>query len=191
MWLEIETKAKLKDSEVKNLRNEIKKIANLEKTLVKKDEYFSIQKNQKSYPTKTFRIRTTKKGFEINFKRWLKKYWTKDIVVKQEFEFSIKRKEELGSLLELFKDLGFKKWIQKIKYNETYQHKKDKRISIEINKVKDLGFFLEIEYLAKPSEIKKAKQKIMQVLNELKINQEQIDNTGYTKMLWREKFNKS
>jgi adenylate cyclase class IV len=43
---------------------------------------------------------------------------------------------------------------------------------------------MEIEYLAKPSEMKKAKKKIYDVLRELEINKDQINNTGYTKMLW-------
>ena len=52
-------------------------------------------------------------------------------------------------LLALFKDLGFKQWLKKRKTSESYLHKKDKRIVIEINKVEHLGYFIEIEYLAK------------------------------------------
>ena len=41
-----------------------------------------------------------------------------------------------------------------------------------------------MEYLCKPVEIEKARRRIREVLKILKINPEQIDNTGYTKMLW-------
>ena len=182
MWLEVETKVKLDDSEVPELREKVKKIARFKKRGKKADDYFALKSN--NYPKKAFRIRAMKNKFEVNFKRWLTKFWTKEIVVKQEFEFELRKKEEVESLLSLFGDLGFVEWIKKIKWNETYAHKKDKRISIEINKVKHLGYFMEIEYLCKLRELKKARRKIEKVLEELEIKPNQIDNTGYTKMLW-------
>lgn len=180
VWLEVETKARIKD--VNSLRKKIKKIAVLEKKGKKGDDYFAIPRW--GYPKKAFRIRATKDKFEVNFKKWLRKYWDKEVVVKQEFEFELQNKEHVEDLLALFKDLGFKEWVKKIKWNETYKYKKDKRVSIEINKVKYLGYFMEIEYLAQPHEMEKAKKKIHDVLNKLGIKPEQIDNTGYTRMLW-------
>lgn len=183
VWLEIETKVKLLDSEVKEMRDRIKKIAVFEKEGTKADDYFAIQ-NKQDYPKKAFRIRATKDEFEVNFKKWLINLWTKDIVVKQEFEFKLKGKEEVHDLLELFRDLGFKEWVKKIKKNETYQYKKNKKVSIEINNVKHLGYFLELEYLCQPKDINTARNKLRKVLKELQVRPEQIDNTGYTKMLW-------
>jgi predicted adenylyl cyclase CyaB len=185
VWLEVETKVKIPDSEVKNLRERIKEIAKFEKKGTKADDYFAVRRIVKSsYPKRAFRIRATKDEFEVNFKKWLKKLWTKDIVVKQEFEFKLKGKEEVADLLALFEDLGFSEWVKKIKYNETYKYKKDQRASIEINNVKHLGWFMEIEYLAQPTEVEKAKKRIEEVLDALKINRDWVDNTGYTKMLW-------
>ncbi len=183
VWLEVETKIKLLDSEVKEMKEKIKKIGRFEKEGTKADDYFAIQ-NKLDYPKKAFRIRAMKNKFEVNFKKWLTQHWTKDIVVKQEFEFSLEGKEQVEDLLALFRDLGFKEWVKKIKHNETYQWKKDKRASIEINNVKHLGYFLEIEYLCQPSELDKARKKIRGVMKALQIRPEQIDNTGYTKMLW-------
>lgn len=183
-WLEIETKIKLKDSEVPELRERIKEIGIFEKKCEKIDHYFAVQRKNKKYPKKAFRIRSLGNQYQINFKKPLKKYWTKDIVVKEEFEFYLKGKSEKDNLLELFKDLGFTKWVEKIKSNETYLWKKDKKISIELNKVKNLGYFIELEYLGQENEIKKAKSQIRKVLNELSIKQNQINNRGYTKMLW-------
>jgi predicted adenylyl cyclase CyaB len=185
VWLEVETKIKLDNSEVDKLRNKIKKIAKFKKQGQKVDDYFAIRRKIKSiYPKKAFRIRATKDEFEVNFKKWLKKLWTHDIVVKQEFEFKLKGKDEVEDLLALFKDLGFREWVQKTKFNETYIYNKDKRLSIEINNVKHLGYFIEMEYLCKENELEKARSRIREALKILKINQEQIDNTGYTKMLW-------
>ena len=184
VWLEVETKIKINDSEVPKFRKRIKEIGIFEKKGKKSDDYFAIQKDPMYYPKKAFRIRAMKDHFEVNFKKHLKKYWTKDVVIKQEFEFQLKGKKAVQDLLELFKDLGFSEWIKKIKWNETYKWKKDKKVSIELNKVKHLGYFIELEYLAKMSEIEKARNKLRQVMKELGVRKEQIDNTGYTKMLW-------
>lgn len=185
VWLEVETKVKIDDDKVNEFREKIKKIAVFEKKGKKEDDYFAIRRKIKScYPKKAFRIRATKDEFEVNFKKWLTKHWTKDVVIKQEFEFKLKGKEQVEDLLSLFKDLGFREWVKKIKENETYLYKKDKKVSIELNNVKNLGWFMELEYLAKPSEIEKAREKLREVLRKLEIHPEQIDNTGYTKMLW-------
>jgi len=182
VWLEVETKVKLQDSQIPELRKKIKQIAKFKKKGQKTDDYFAIQK--RGYPKKAFRFRTMKDGVEVTFKKHLKKYWTKEIVVKKEFEFTLKGKEEKKDLLELFSDFGFKEWVRKIKRNETYTYKKNKNISIEINYVKNLGYFMEMEYLCQKSDIKKAIRALTNLLKELEIDFNQIDNTGYTKMLW-------
>ena len=183
VWLEVETKVPLKNSEVVPLRKKIKKIANFEKRGKKSDDYFAIQK--KGYPKKAFRFRTMKGSTEVTFKRWLRSYWTDLIVVKQEFEFKLCDSDSREDLLELFGDFGFSEWVKKIKRNETYKHKKNKKISIEINHVKHLGYFMEIEYLCRKKDMKKAVRAITKTLNELGIEKNQIDNTGYTKLLWK------
>jgi len=182
VWLEVETKVQLQDSQISALRKRIQEIATYKKGGTKKDDYFAIQKN--GYPKKAFRIRAMKDAYEVCFKKWKTNLWTPEVVVKQEFEFTLKGKEEVEDLLALFKDLGFKEWVKKIKKNETYSYNKNKRLSIEINKVKNLGYFMEMEYLCQESEAKKAIRLITSVLKELGIDFNQIDNTGYTRMLW-------
>ena len=184
VWLEVETKVKINN--VTDLRKKIQRIAKLEKKETRIDDYFAPKRIFKKYfyPKKAFRIRTKKDCFEINFKKWLTEFWEDQVVVKQEFEFKIKDKESIKDLIFLFKDLGFYKWLTKKKTCESYIYNKDKKIIIEINKVENLGYFMEIEYLAQPSEMNIAKQKIKQILKELKINPKDINNTGYTKMLW-------
>jgi len=182
VWLEVETKVKLEDKQVPALRKKIKQIAKFEKRGQKSDDYFAIQK--RGFPKKAFRFRSMKDGIEVTFKKHLKHLWTKEVVVKQEFEFNLKGKDNMEDLLELFQDFGFKEWVKKIKRNETYKHKKDKKISIEINHVKHLGYFMEIEYLCQKHDVEKGINKITNTLKELEIDFNQIDNTGYTKMLW-------
>jgi len=186
-WFEVETKVKIND--IDSLRKKIKEIASFKKKELKSDDYFALRRKFRSirYPRKAFRIRKKPDMFEVNFKKWLKKEWDDSVVVKQEFEFPVKNKEHLDNLLALFRDLGFVEWVKKKKLSESYTYKKDKRVVIELNKVEHLGYFMEIEYLAKKGEIGKAKKKIRKVLEKLEINPKDIDNTGYTKMLWRRK----
>lgn len=181
-WYEVETKLMIPESEVSKLRAKIKTIGKFEKKGKKADDYFAIKRL--GYPKKAFRIRATKDNFEVNFKKHHKNLWTKEIVVKEEFEFRLKGKDEVEDLLSLFKDLGFVEWVKKIKWNETYKYKKDKNVSIELNKVKHLGYFMEIEYLVPKSKVETARNKIMDVLKDLDVPLDWIDNTGYTKMLW-------
>ena len=116
VWLEVETKVKLEDSQIPKLRKRIEKIAKLEKKVTKVDDYFAIQ--EKGYPKKAFRIRAMKDSFEVTFKKWITDLWTPEVVVKQEYEFKLKGKEDVENLLALFKDMGFKEWVKKIKRNE-------------------------------------------------------------------------
>lgn len=183
-WLEVETKVRIADvvREIEDMRQRVKKIARFVEKETRGDDYFAIKR--RGYPKKAFRIRKKGDIYEINFKKWLRNLWSKDIVVKQEFEFKLGDVEHLSNFLALLKDLGFQQWVKKLKKSEAYVYKKDKRANIEINHVKHLGWFLEIEYLCQKYEMEKAKRRIRQVLRELGVKQEDIDNTGYTKMLW-------
>ncbi len=179
-WLEVETKVKVHNAA--RMRKNILKIADFAKKRKKSDDYFAIKR--KGYPKKAFRIRATKEEYVVNFKKWLKKYWSNDIVVKREFEFNLKGRGHVEHLLELFRDLGFSEWIRKTKISESYRYRKDRRANIELNNVEHLGYFLEIEYLCQKREMQKAKRVIRQILRELGVEQKDIDNTGYTRMLW-------
>ena len=183
--LEVETKVKIDKDEVSELRNKIKKIANFKKKESRTDDYFAIPRKQmgivKKYPKKAFRIRKAGGEYVVNFKKWLVQYWDKKIVVKEEYEFQTKYPDQFLTLMD---DLGFKQWLKKFKTTEKYTYKKDKNVIIEINFVKHLGYFMEMEYIAKPSEMKKAKAKLNHVLKELEIKDKQVCNIGYTRMLW-------
>ncbi len=179
-WLEVETKVKIEN--VSKLRNKIRKIAKFEKKESRGDDYFALQK--KGYPKKSFRIRDDGKKLIVNFKKHLKKLYSQGVVVKREFEFQLTDMSHIGNFLALLDDFGFREWVKKRKTTESYLYKKDKRVIIEINKVQHLGYYMEIEYKAKNSEVEKARKKILKVLQELEIKKEQIDNIGYTRKLY-------
>ncbi len=179
-WLEVE--AKVKVSDVKKLRERIKKIADFSKRELRGDDYFALY--PKGYPAKAFRIRNDGKKLVVNFKKELKELSRDGIVVKEEHEFELADRKRVDNFLALLEDFGFQEWVKKRKHTESYTHKKDKRIVIELSKVEHVGTYLEIEYLAKPSEVNKARRKVMNTLRELGITQQMIDNVGYTKRLY-------
>lgn len=180
MLLEVESKAKIED--LAALRKKIKKIAVYEKTEDRGDDYFTLHK--RGYPKKAFRIRHNGKRYVVNFKKHLKKLWSSGVVVKEEYEFEIGDVKNVKTFLSFIKDFGFKEWVKKRKNTESYIYKKDKRITIEINHVKHIGTYLEVEYLARRREVKRAKKKILETLKELGITKKQIDNIGYTRRLY-------
>ncbi len=183
--LEVETKVKLDKGEVNDLRKRILKIAKFEKKKSKSDDYFAIPLKRtgiiRRYPKKAFRIRDDGDKYVINFKHWLRKYWTKEVVIKEEYEFQTKSPDKF---LALMFDLGFKQWLKKFKVSESYTYKKNKKVNIEINKVKHLGYFMEIEYIAEKREMKKAIRVVYEILKELEIDLKDVTNVGYTRQLW-------
>jgi len=182
--LEVETKVKLDVKEVADLRKKILKIAKFNKKKNKSDDYFAIPIKMKGmvkkYPKKAFRIRDDGDSYVINFKKWLRKYWTREIVIKEEFEFETKAPDKF---LALMFDLGFKQWLKKFKISESYTYNKNKKVNIEINKVRHLGYFMEIEYIAEKKEMKKAIKTVREILKELGVFG-RADNIGYTRRLW-------
>jgi adenylate cyclase, class 2 len=181
--LEVETKFKVNN--LPELRRKIKSISKFVKKEIKKDDYYALKKN--GYPKKAFRVRSNGKNYVINFKDWKRHLYSDDIVVKEENEFTLRNKEQLSSFLALMEDLGFRKWIGKVKQNESYAYKKDNRLIIELNKVKRLGYYVELEYLCNEKQVKQAKKVIRQALIDLGVKKSQINNTGYTKMLFKHK----
>jgi len=183
--LEVETKVPLDKDEVADLRKRILKIARFRRKKSKSDDYFAIPRRGfgivRQYPRKAFRIRSDGDSYVINFKRWLRKYWTKEIVIKEEFEFETKHPKKF---LALMSDLGFRQWLKKYKISEGYTYNKNPKVNIEINKVRHLGYFMEIEYIAEHSERERAVKTVKKILWELGINSDEVNNTGYTQMLW-------
>ena len=172
----IEVEAKIKIENPKKIRALAKKVGKFKGIQTKTDDYYTLQKNSK-YPKKSLRIRNLDGTYQINFKEKLS--YVKGIHAKNETEFVVK---EIAPFMRLIKNFGFKHWLRKIKLSEIYEI--ERNFHIEINNVKNLGWFIEIEYLAHKGEIEKARKKILTVIRKLDLSSEEIIKTGYTKMLW-------
>lgn len=175
--IEVESKVQISEKEIKEIRNEIRKIGKFEKKEEKIDDYYTLE-SLKSYPKKSLRIRKQGKGYTVNFKQSIS--YEKGVHAKKETEFHV---DDINGFLALIRDFGFKMWLRKEKESEIYHVREN--LHIEINHVKSLGWFLEIEALVKKKEeIKKSEKEIDKIRRLLGIHNKQIIKDGYTKQLW-------
>ncbi len=172
--IEVEAKVTVKSPSV--MRARIRSLAKRSVTLHKIDDYYTLE-NLKTYPQKSLRIRKMGKIYQINFKQSLS--FKHHIHAKKETEFSVGAIDDFLSLLSEF---GFKRWVRKEKRSEIYTL--GKHFHIELNNVKGLGWFVEVEYLAQPSEVAYAQKEVMKVLSLLGFKEQDCVEEGYTKLLW-------
>jgi len=176
-WMEVEAKIKVKHPRILKLK--LKKVTNFIKKEIKEDSYYTLENFKKHYPKKSLRIRKKGKQRVVNFKQWVS--YDKGIHVKKETEFTV---SDVKKFLSLLKDFGFKKWISKHKQCTIYKYG---HTSIELNKVKQLGWYLEIEHLCKKKEVPKAKRQIREVIKLLNLKSKHFEKRGYTKLLYEKK----
>lgn len=174
----IEVEAKIAISNPQKIRKIARNLGKFKEKIKKTDDYYTME-DLKSYPQKSLRIRKSNGGYVINFKNKISK--AHGIHAKKETEFNVR---DIKNFIDLIEDFGFRKWLAKEKESEIFEINKD--FHIEINRVKNLGWFLEIEYLVKKEkEIDNARNKINKVIDELGLSKEKVIEKGYTRMLWR------
>jgi adenylate cyclase class 2 len=157
------------------VKERIKKIAKFVKKQDKKDDYYTLEYFQ--YPEKSLRVRDMGKIREVNFKKRIS--LVNGIHAKKEVQFQI---SDVKGFFDLINDFGFRKWLHKEKTTELYRSKNG--VNIELNHVKKLGWFLELEVLCSPKEISNARKKIIDVRDSLGFTEKDSEARGYTKQLW-------
>jgi len=173
----IEVESKIKISDPKKYRSLARSIAKYKGKQKKSDNYYTLE-SLRSRPKKSLRIRKKDKIYEINFKESIS--YVKGIHAKRESEFHV---SNLKTFMVLMKNFGFRLWVQKEKISEIYEI--NPKFHIEINHVKHLGYFIEIEYLCSENQIPKARLAILDVMKKLHINKKHIIKEGYTHQLWK------
>jgi len=175
--MEVEGKAKILNPE--RLRVLAQKIGHYKGKERKVDDYYTLE-SMKRYPKKSLRIRKKSGFYEINFKQ--RGSYSNGVFAKKETEFKV---SDVSGFIRLIHDFGFKKWVTKEKYTELYEI--NKYFHIEINHVKNLGWFVEVEYLCNPKYIEKARKEVADVMKKLDVHKKDIVKEGYTKLLWDKK----
>lgn len=175
----IEVEAKVKISEPRDYRIIARRIGKFKGHEKKVDDYYTLE-SVKSYPRKSLRVRKRNGKYEINFKKSLS--FRQGIHSKKEIEFKLSDSKDF---LQLIDDFGFKKWLRKEKESEIYEI--NKNFHIEINYVKNLGWFVEVEYLSDIQHVHKARECVIELMRVLGFSRKDFVDEGYTRLLWNKK----
>jgi len=166
---EIEAKVKIDKKDLPKLRREILQFSKKKGSITKNDYYYGnvikdylrIRKEGKTANI-TIKLQERKKGIEIN----------------QEIQIPITSVKKMQNLFSKF-DIPF--LIHKNKKSEIFQ-KRD--ISIEINHVASLGYFLEIEILTKTKTgVKEAQKKLNIIFKKLGFSSADYVKKSYPQLL--------
>lgn len=180
---EIEIRLQLNDPEP--LFKFLKNSAEFLKTSYQIDFYFDS-------PEKTF-IYTDSKGYKnadewlrvrisdknsICYKKWYRDKNTSKSLYADEIEIGVKDGRELIALLE---NLGFKQISVVEKHRESWKYNDFK---FDCDKIKGLGSFVEIEFIGEIGDPTKGREKILDLLKNLRIKNWKIIKGGYPWMFW-------
>lgn len=166
---EVEAKVSISKDEFKILTHQLKKEAQYLGARTCLDTYYNNPK--KAY------LRVRKRGGEHSFD--IKRRQTiKGIESNIEMEWNIK---DITRWKALLKKLKFAPTIQKSKKSILF---KQKDFIIELNHVRLLGYYLEVERIVKSeSELKKAKKELINIIKELGYSQRQFEPKPYLELL--------
>ncbi|AEW69055.1 MULTISPECIES: class IV adenylate cyclase [Borreliella] len=167
---EIESKAFIPQKELKRIIKLANKKFKFIKEEIKTDIYYSNLK-------KIIRIRKLNTLEKIvTFKKKILDN-NNAIEINKEVEFKI---DNINNFLILIKELEFKKLYKKIKKSLIYQ---TNNLNVEINEIKNLGFFLEIEKIINnQNDIDLAKKEIHNIINQFGL-QENLETRSYFELL--------
>ena len=163
--VEIEIKIKLSENEYKSLKENLEKIAKYDKATVQKDEYYTPEYRDftsEKYPFEWLSVRERGEKNILNYKHYYpegaeKHEWC------DEFEVNLDSSEKMKKIFERLNIKSFA-MINKTRYN----------------KVKDLGYFIEIEVKQLEWDYKKERKEIYRIAEEeLNLNLNNIDLRGY------------
>ncbi|UGQ17494.1 class IV adenylate cyclase [Borrelia sp. RT1S] len=166
--LEIESKAFIPKGEIKKILKLANRKFKFIREELKEDVYYCNTKQ-------TIRIRKFNSSTDIvTFKN---KLLDSDIEINKEIEFGI---DNANAFILLLEEMKFKLLYKKNKKSLIYR-KED--LTIEINEIENLGFFLEVEKIIKDkSELALAKTEIYEIMEDLQLKNN-IEKKSYFELL--------
>lgn len=166
---EIEAKVPISKRDFQRLKIEIPKMAKKRSSIINRDSYYSESKKS------TLRLRSNNIG---NFLHIKSKKRGEGIEENQEIEIPINSISKFDSFLN---KIGIELFIRKEKRGEIY---KKGAFQIELNYIKKLGYFLEIETVVKSkNQIPKAKISLLALFNKLGFKPGDFEKKYYLELL--------
>ena len=172
--IEIEIKAHIAD--MAEVRQRLVPLAHYLGPLDRKDSYYTIDTSQ---GVQTFRIRQEGSDTHCTIKE---RSIEEGVEVNHEVEFRLADPQQFLQFMEL---LGARAFITKHKVGERWRWR---RYTVELVEVAELGYFIEIEYLADPTTFRKPQraaiaQEFHHLLEILAIDKSKIESRRYIDML--------
>lgn len=128
------------------------------------------------------RIRKSDKGSSVTYKLIPKNLETNETQRQfKEIETFIKNHE---NMFELLSALGFKKTAIIDKNRKSWKYKE---FLFEIDDVKEIGVFLEIEFRGNAENPNEAEKRLFNFLEEINIGEYELDNDGLVQLYWNKK----
>ncbi len=140
------------------------------------DQYFNSSRRNfvaLEYPYEWVRVRTKNTRVTLNYKHWHPKNSSISTHC-DEFETDVSDQE---ALVKILKALGVKLLVIVDKHREKYIYGNQFEVSLDY--VRELGFFVEIEYVGKDISILEAQGRINEFAKELNLDLSRRDNRGY------------
>jgi len=127
------------------------------------------------------RLRHTDKGCSINYKNWYFDEEGKNSSYCDEFETGV---EDIGVLLNIFKRLNINEVVVVEKIRNTWMYKD---VEIAVDKVTELGHYIELEYKGDGEDIEENKNHLYKVLEELGARVGSQNFLGYPMILLKKR----
>ena len=173
MTYEVEIKARVRDPN--HFEARAAKLGLYLKDSEKEDIYFRPVGETSPAPDTRYRLRRENETAVVTFKQ---KQVIDGFVVSDEVEFSV---DDLQSFFRFTHFIGFEPFVVKHKRSRVYQVG---RTHIELNNVKHLGYFTEIEILCETEdEVSAARDEIMALLPELSLSKADLVEDSYIVMI--------
>lgn len=179
--IEIEIKTQVSEETFLNIEDYLKKEGKFIKSTFDVDEYYTpIHKDflGVSHPYEGFRISQRGETTKVNYKKLNFDENDRSKTYCDEYETVVESKEQLERILEA---LDFKRIVEVRKHRSKYSY--DDQFEICLDKVENLGFFIEIEGLIKNESIENVNNKIYDFARRLGIGEVKKDKRGYPQLL--------
>ena len=177
--MNIEVEIKIKVDNFKNIKKELQECGSLTKSIKQIDEYYIPCHRdffkQKPFPVEWLRIRTNPDKVVFEYDKSINKDSKGEQEYAEEYETEISEPNEMRKIL---KFLDFKKVVTVKKKREIWDCN---NFEICLDRVKDLGLFIEVEAKGNFKNPKETKKACYDFLNKLGVNatSKNLINTGY------------
>lgn len=181
---EVEIKVRVTKNRFGKIRKELRKNCKFIKTVHHIDTYYDrLGKSflKPKFPYEWLSIRERGKDILLNYKHWYPES-IKNTTHCDEYEIKLDDKNQLEKI---FKAIEINKIVTVNKKRQTYVYKNE--IEIALDKVKGLGYFIEVESLKNKGGIKSAYKKLEDFLYFLGIKKIKIIPGGYAAEMMRQK----